>query len=169
MSIFKMKDNMGRYRTRSLFFETNAPHLRDEYPPIYTLKEDTYKGYKSARQIYLMAKDPTEYKAAIALFGSWSHWNYMLANCKWFLVKVEEWRAELEVMLRSESIDSIVADSNSDSKSAISSNKWLADKGWEKNDQRGRPSKAKVAKEAKILSRIEEDLAEDIARMESFH
>lgn len=163
------KDSKGRFRTRSLFWETNAVHLRDEYPPIYTLKDEDYLEYKSARKIYLEQRDPTEYRAAMAIVGSWAHWKHMLENCKWFVEKLDEWRDELEVLLRSEGVEGIVADSQSSSRSAVTSSKWLADKGWEKNDQRGRPSKAKVAKEAKILNRIDEALDEDIQRMRNFH
>jgi len=163
------KDSQGRFRTQSLFWEKNKVALRDEYPPIYTLKDEDYKDYKSARLIYLAQRDPTEYKAAIALFGSWAHWNHMLESCKWFVEHLEEWRSELEVLLRSEAIKGIVDDSESDSKSNVTSCKWLADKGWEKSDTRGRPSKKAVEKEAKIQGRIAEELDEDIARMEQVH
>ena len=170
-----MKDSKGRFRTRSLFWETNAVDLREEYPPVYTLKDEDYKpeGFKetlpSARKIYLAQLDPTEYKAAQVLLGSWKHWQYMVQHCKWFSVKVEEWREELEVMLRSSAITEIANDSVANSRSSVASAKWLADKGWEKNDERGRPSKKVIAREAKIQGRIAEDLDEDIKRMQEFH
>ena len=148
--------------------------MREKFTPLYTLKDEDHEVegvvYKSARNIYLAQRDPTEYEAAQVLFGSWRHWKFMVKSCKWFRIKVEEWRDELEVQLRSEAIREIVADTTSTkSRSSISSAKWLADSGWKTEDGRGRPSKKAVAKEAKIQGRMAEELEEDIERMQEFH
>ena len=163
-----LKDDQGRWRTRSIFFETSEPGLREQYPPLYTLKDEPHTiygvTYPSARQIYLEERDLTEYSAAMKLLGSWRHWKW-LCSVQWFQEYIQEWRDELEVILRSEAIRGIAKDASSESRTRITSAKWMAEKGWAKDDKRGRPSKKKIEKEAKIHNRIAEELDDDIERM----
>lgn len=91
----------GQRLTEALFKETLSAHSwKAGYRPLYTLKEEpTKEGLPSAYQIYMDSK--TEYDAAIALVGSYSHWNHLL-ELSWFMdgipdvgfYGVKAWREE---------------------------------------------------------------------------
>jgi hypothetical protein len=78
---------------------------------------------------------------------------------------VEEWQEELEVKLRAEAIRTVVADSGSESRSSVSSAKWLSDKGWVEKRKAGAPSKKEKEREMKVQSKIKSELDEDYARI----
>ena len=59
-----MKDNVGRYRTQSLFREFYV-HTSTGLSPIWTLKDEDPQGeLPSLKRIYLDYEDPTEYSFA---------------------------------------------------------------------------------------------------------
>ena len=159
------KDVIGRWRTQSLFFETNTD--RSEFFPPFTLKDaDITRDGKvcvSIKQIYMQLSDPTEYEPAMAILGSWQHWQRLLTT-SFFLPIVTQWREELEVKLRSQGVKKVI-DSLGDGKQGLSSAKWLADKGWEPVKSKGRPTKEMVAGELKKQSRIQTTLKEDALRV----
>lgn len=154
-------DSRGRYLLQPLFHEQPSNTL-EEYPASYTLKnEDNPElGLRSARKIYVAQLDPTEYRAAMALVGSWAHWK-RLTECPWFKPYLEEWREEVSVILQSNAIIEMLAKSV-DPKNTLAT-KYIADRGWDKKI--GAPSKkAKTAKELReeriedrVLSGIEDD------------
>ena len=159
----KYKDTQGRFLTKSLFKETSTLEQRKKFTPEFTLKEDDIKGYKSMRKLYLSFEDPTEYKFAIEILGSWDHWK-KLSNSSWFLEHVDNWRSELEVKLRSKGIITMtglaVTDKNKDAA------KWLATGGWNTSTiKRGRPTKEEVEGERKTLARIKSSVMDDAERL----
>lgn len=157
----KLKDTMGRPLTQGLFLEINY----DTKYAVYTLDEEdkTYNGvvYPSLKALFLKIADPTEYKFAKQCLLNWRHWVRLNAN-KVLREYFDEWREELEVMLRSDAIDGIAELATDGNFQAA---KFLAEKGW---DQRpaGRPSKAEKEREMRITDRISDALTEDINRME---
>ena len=150
------RDKMGRYRTLSLFVETN----NDNDTPVFTLKPRDHNGCVSLKQLYLSYDDPTEYSFAIEVLGSWEHW-LKLSNSTWFKEYIEAWRLELEVKLRSKGIKEIRNQAAAGNKDAA---KWLAEKGWDKR-QAGRPSKAEIERERKQQANVSNSLEDDAERI----
>lgn len=161
----KLKDTMGRPLTQGLFLEIG---YNTDYA-VFTLEDNdkTYKGkvYPSLKKLYLASEDPTEYRFAKEHLINWAHWKRLNAN-KMLKDHFDEWREELEVMLRSEGIASIL-EMTADGEN-FQASKWIADRGWEKRGA-GRPSKQEVDRESRIQSRISEELTADIERMEKFN
>ena len=159
----KLKDRQGRYRTQSLFHELIQWNTRQNYEPLYTLAEEDGKfGLPSARQIYLQAEDPTEYEAAMALVGSWDHWQKLMGN-EGFMDYLKEWREELEILLTSKSLKKINDIARSDAKDARMAAQFLATKGWE--SKAGRPSKKKINEQARKIAEDKKSYEEDYARV----
>lgn len=160
----KYKDAQGRFLTRALFKETSDLMSRKKFSPEFTLKEYDITGYKSMRALYLSFDDPTEYKFAMEVLGSWDHWQ-KLSACTWFKEDLEAWRFELELKLRSQGIttmkDLATVDRNKDAA------KWLAQGGWNTSStpKRGRPSKQEVEGERKIQARMKNDIEDDAKRL----
>lgn len=149
------KDEQGKWRTQALFYEY---YINQEYA-VFTLadkhREIEGKTYYSLKQLYLEISDPTEYKFAIDIIGSWAHWQRMR---KYFLKDhIKVWEAELELKLRSEGVLNNIEAARKGNYNAA---KWLADKGWEV--QRGRPTKeekeGRLKKEAAFDKAIEKDM-----------
>jgi hypothetical protein len=129
------KDSMGRWFTKSLFFETARTDQKDRV--LFTLKEEEHLGYPSLKEMYLDTEDPTEYDFAVEHLGGWNHWK-ALTKCKWFAPYLADWRDEMEVRVRSRGIKSLI--SHSLTPKGQTSAKWLAEKGW-LDKKRGAPSK----------------------------
>lgn len=161
------KDSQGRYRTQSLFVE----HSHESYPAFFTLKkqdvEKNGRTYCSLYQKYMEIADPTEYKVAIRLFGSWDHWQ-ALCSSKWFTALLTGWREELKVKMESDRYEEMQVhiSKNPESAKAIQATKWLAERyGEQATVKRGRPSKAEKAAHLKKVVRESEDTREDAARL----
>lgn len=157
MSTFK--DNMGRWFTKGLFWETCSPENKDWAS--YTLKDAEHKGLPSLKQLYLACEDPTEYEFATQYLGGWAHWK-ALKQSKWFAPQYEEWVEELEVRLRSDAIRKIAEHSRGEK--GYQAAKYLADKGWDLR-KAGAPSKAEKQREMKVQSRMHDEIDEDMARI----
>lgn len=161
-----MKDSQGKYLTQALFLEVNY----DTKYAVYSLKEDDYefkgKLYPSLKRLYLEHEDPVEYDFARTYLADWNHWKRIMAN-NMISKHIEEWREELELKLRSQSVRDIFLKSAEDSQGSFQAAKWIADRGWDKRGP-GRPSKAEVEKEDRIRDRIEEEFGADILRMTNY-
>ena len=160
----KLKDTMGRPLTQGLFLEIG---YNTQYA-VYTLEDEDklYKGvmYPSLKKLYLAAGDPTEYMFAKANLLNWQHWRRLNDNkvlCAYF----DDWREELEVMLRSEAIQGIIDDTANDG--SFQAKKWLADRGWVK-EKVGRPSKQERERETRIHERVNDALMSEVERMDKF-
>ena len=153
----KAKDHLGAWRTQSLFFELNKTNMDDA---VFSLKQydliKPNKTYPSLYLLYMQYNDPTEYQFATEVLGSWSHWQKMLNN-KQIREKVEEWRAEVEVRMMSDSIKNMVRAGREGVK-GIAANKYIMEKGWLK--RAGRPSKEEVEREKKVMLKFDKELDE---------
>ena len=148
------KDTLGRYLTQSLFYEyagKGAP---------FTLKPYDHDGSVSMKQLYLAANDPTEYKFAIEVLGSWEHWQKLISS-DWFHSYVAAWRDELEVKLRSEAIVSIHKQANEN----VSAAKWIAEKQYAQKGKVGRPTKEETAHTKKVQAMIDQETEEELNRL----
>lgn len=153
-------DDRGRYRTLSLFLEDGY-----DTDALFTLKgyDHEYKGkvYPSLKKLYLEASDPTEYQFATTVLADWEHWQRMCSN-KILSKHIEKWRIELELKLRAEGVDRILRSARS--KGNWLAAKFLAEKGWEQRTA-GRPTTDEVEREIKVQAAIQEEFADDIARL----
>lgn len=163
-----MKDKQGRYRTRSLFWEYRV----DGYDPVFTLKEYDYKGYISLRKKYLEIADPTEYKFATRMFGSWEHWD-RIKDVPWFNELLTEWRNELKVRLSSDVFHRMqdLAKKNAGSPQGMGADKFIFDNFVKDKDtskpapKRGRPSKEEVKGAVKQAAKSKQEYLDDAARI----
>lgn len=155
----KLLDSGGKPLTQSLFLEIGYSDQS-----VYTLKEDDYeyKGtvYPSLKRLYMEMSDPTEYDFAIKYLLGWKHWKRLCAN-KLIRSYIDEWREELELKLRSKGVKEAMKAAELGGFQAA---KWLADKGWDQR-QAGRPSKAEIERETKVIARLNDEFSADIVRL----
>lgn len=181
------KDQGGRWRTTSLFWETfdwgnqdiNGIYLFDKFSPIFTLREHAFcipasnklgERYKdrlvpSIREIYLSYEDPTEYLFAEQVFHSTYHWKH-LQSLPWFQPYLDEWRLCLREKLRAIGCEALVRIAKgSDPKLALQAAKWLAEEGFSQRRGKGRPSEVSVQVEVKREASIDKIYQEDAERL----
>ena len=161
----QLKDNLGRPLTQSMFLEIG---YNTQYALFTFNDEDKIyndKTYHSLKKLYLQIADPTEYEFARTCLLGWSHWKRLVEN-KALRPYFDEWRDELEVLLRSEGVRAAM-DMSSSEGGNFQAAKWMAEKGWEKKAV-GRPTKQSGEKEARINERINDELNNNILRMEKF-
>lgn len=158
-------EDFANYRTLSLFVEKN---FDESFKPIFTIKERDFKKdgtvYYSLKQIYLSYSDPTEYTFATEVLGSWKHWQ-KLCNNKFLGALINEWREELEIKLRSESIRSIIQTAKEGGHKGVTAAKYVSEHGWNKR-KAGRPTTAEVKRETKVLSKLETEINKDLERLD---
>lgn len=154
-----MLDSVGRSLTQSMFLEVGYSDAA-----LYTLKDvdHEYNGkiYPSLKRLYLLEEDPTEYEFAVKYLLGWKHWQRLCEN-KLLRKSIDEWRAELEIKLRSRAVKEMIKSSAS---GKIVASKWLADKGWAQRGA-GRPTKAEVEGEKALLATVAEEFNEDVQRL----
>ena len=133
-----LKDKMGRFRLQSLFVENKLPN----YTAPYTLKPYDHRGAMSMYRKYMEIGDPTEYRIAIGLLGSWAHWQ-ALCGCTWFKPLVKQWREELKIKFESDRYQEMLetAEKNKGTPTGVQASKWLAERYNKEPLKRGRPSK----------------------------
>lgn len=154
---------MGKPMTQSLFLELGY----NIDSAVYTLKDNDYeykgKLFLSLQKLYMAIADPTEYTFATQCLLGWKHWQRICDN-KQLKTHVEEWRAELEVKLRSQGVIEAIKQATTGSFVAA---KWVADGGWEKRSA-GRPSKAEIEKRAAIAAKVDDEYSADIVNMRNY-
>lgn len=155
------KADNGRFLTEALFWETNRD--RTKYAPLFTLKEEEHEGLPSMRAEYLRIGDPTEYRFATEVLGSFSHWK-ILRELPWFKPHLAEWQDALDAQLRAEAATAARTILNSESATdaaRLQAAKFLSDRAWAKKHTKGRPSKHEVERftreEAALTKTYEED------------
>jgi hypothetical protein len=161
--IIDLRDELGRYRTASLFKESYVSHVsKEKYPPLFTLKPRDTDGLLSMGKIFIDLEDPTGYQVAIKLLGSYDHWKE-LCKAKWFIPYLQAWEEELEIKLQSQALVKIKEIASGDTSQSIQAAKFLNDKGWK--PKRGRPSKEEREHAMKLTTRLEEAVSEDLERI----
>lgn len=159
------KDSTGRWLTTGLIWEIA---ISGKENVMFTIKDEPItveingkkRKLKSLKKMYMECRDPTEYTFATKCLGGWQHWK-RLCSSRHFKPIVEEWREELEVMLKSEGIKAMAALANENDRIAA---KWLAEKGWVEK-AKGRPSKVEKEKEARIDSAVMDSVMDDLERI----
>jgi hypothetical protein len=144
----------GQPPVGSLFYELPSPN--QTHGPYYTLKEFDHAGYPSMHKLFIEIGDPTGYKAAMELLGSWKHWQ-VLEKSPLVGPYIKKWKEELEIKLRAEGIQQMVNFSHSEKGQQAA--KWLAEGGW-KPPQRGRPSKESIEREKRIHAGVNREVEE---------
>jgi len=157
-----LTDHVGSYRTVSLYRELNQSTLE----PLLTLKEVDYE-YKgrilpSLHRLYMEISDPTEYRVAMEIFGSWRCWQRQV-NSKAIFEHIAEWREQLEIKLRSEALTALISTAVEPGPKGVAAARYVAEKGWEK--RAGRPSKAEVERQKKIHAGINSAVESDAERL----
>ena len=159
----RYKDTMGRWLTESLFYETASNQSMAVYTlKPYHLKTKDGRELMSLKQLYIDSADPTEYTFTTTHLGGWAHWQRLLNSVK-LRPYFDEWREELEIMLRSQAVRSMMHTAVSEGAKGTTAAKWLADKGW--LEKRGRPTVAEKRKELKKQMMIKDEVAEDAERL----
>ena len=164
------KDDLGRYRTQSLFWELSHGVDTIKYPPVFSIKDydierDGVK-YPSLKRIY-MSYDHLpgyEYEFAIDTLGSWDHW-CKLANDTIPDIKdtIKAWRDELDIKHQALGMKALIHASKDNDAKAVNAAKYLVEKGY--ISKRGRPSKAEIEGEVKRSARSKKELNDDLERI----
>lgn len=162
----------GQYLTKSLFYEKWTLYTieqRGDNKPAFTLLGKDIDGLINAQRTFVELNDPTGYKWAIQYLDSWPHF-LVLMKCGWFKEAFDEWVAELEVKLRSESISKLRDIAASGTPQAVAAAKYLATLDYKKvGGSRGRPSKEELVGELKRQARHQQDSVDDAKRIGLVH
>lgn len=116
---------------------------------------------------YMEIGDPTEYRIAVGLLGSWEHWSN-LCECTWFKPYIEKWRNELAVKFESDRYQEMldVAEKSKGTPQGVQATKWLAERySTPTKPKRGRPSKAEKKAALKEATEEEQLLQEEANRL----
>lgn len=155
----KYKSTNGSLLFKPLFWETSSVlDVVARTKVLYTLKDEDYKGYPSLKRLYLEEGDLTEYSFAIKYFHDLDHWE-RLCDKSWFRNYIMEWRRQLELKIRSQSLKALisltenpsVADSNP---SKVSINKFLAEGGWRSTRTERRKNNRETTKVEQKLDEV---------------
>ena len=160
----KFKDSVGRWRTKSLFYEANDYQIVDA---LFTLAEEDRviknKKLVSLRKVFVELEDPTGYLLSKKYLGGYTHWE---AICKSSLKEeIDKWREELEMKLRSIGVQKVIESAKGGN---FNASRFLAEKGWEKRVA-GRPSSEEIEKITKQEAKLRNEFADDLKRMETLH
>ncbi len=159
----KFKNSQGARYLKNLFYEMVVSDKHDAV--LYTLKDEDTHGYPSLYRLYMEEGDVTEWAFAGKHLDGYEHWTQLCA-CSWFKEYADRWRTELEYKIVTEALATVMEDAESTSKTAISSARFLIDRGWkEKKSPIGRPTKEKIARKAKEIAFEEMEIDEDYKRM----
>ena len=124
---------------------------------------DGKKDLEEWRTRFVAIADPTEYRAAIDLVGSWAEWQRFKKEWKEFRdVILIDWLAEVEIKLRSDAIGNMCEQALDPKGTAAA--KWIAE-GRYRPRKVGAPSNAEVQRQAKIQASIDDEVEDDIARV----
>lgn len=135
----RFKDEKGRYIVQGIFLEDRYNTDLAVYTSAGEDKEYQGKIYPSLKRLYLEEGDVEEYLFATKYLYDWPHWKRLCKNAMW-KQHIEDWREELFLSLRSESMATMV--DLAISEKSYQAAKFLIDKGWDKKAV-GRPKKEK--------------------------
>ena len=135
----------GKYSVSSLLWEGN-------YAEDAPLSVTGHQGRIDLRELWMTycVTDPTEYSLAMALFGEWDAYDRFVTN-KRNAPHIEKLRTEATVARKSAAFTRLVSDaSNPDSKTGVTSAKYLIEEAWMKprNSGDGRKHRAQMRETA---------------------
>jgi hypothetical protein len=113
---------------------------------------------------YLALGDPTGYRAAIHLLGSWKHWE-KIRDRPWFKDHVAAWNAEIVASLNVKGLDAIVKAADRGDLKAAEYLIGYTTAGPASKPKRGRPSEAEIRRTAREMVSDDLELDEDAARI----
>lgn len=127
---------------------------------IYDLNNNYFFSFK---RLYLEYLDPTEYKQALGIVGTWRHWKLLKRTNK-LKDLFEECEEELDIKMKSLAIESLKKVAVVGDAKGVAAAKYLANLEY-KGSTRGRPSKAE--KEGNLKKELEDtiDFKKDLERM----
>lgn len=165
-----LKDDLGRYRTQSLFWELRHGGDTVKYPPVFTTKDEDIERdgvkYISMKKIYMTYDHIPgyEYEFAMEVLGSWDHWN-KLANDTIPDIKnmIQSWRDELDIRLKAHGLKALIYASRDNDAKGVQASKYLVEKGY--IQKRGRPSKEEVDRELKANTKLKKEFESDLERI----
>lgn len=164
-------DSKGWLRTKTLFIDTyeqGGTRFKERIlrlPPLFTLRENDYKGCIALKRIYLNYRDPTEYAFATAVFNSYEHW-LKLCETKFFEHHHAKWKNELEIALRSEGIRTLRLMTSRNDSTGFNASKFLASKGWDtRTPQEKRKASEQKKHEKTIVDKALKNVDDDLARI----
>ena len=159
-----MKDETGRTRTQSLFWEYRINDAPPDYAPLFTLKDREHHGLPSLKKIYMSYEHipGQEYEFAIDVFNSWDQWQ-AICNNKLLAKEINKWKNEYDVRLRAKAMKTLIRNALEDGAKGVASAKYLAEGAW--IGKRGRPSKEEVQRELKLQASLAKEFNHDIERI----
>lgn len=160
------KAGNGQLYLRQIFYEFNNTELD---VVLYTLKEYDIevdgKLIPSLSKLYIGLGDVSEYEFANKYFYNYRHWR-MISEANWFKDYIGPWREELTAKKMAEALNQLVLTAKGESRDAFQANKYLLDKGWlAPRGSKGRPTKESIKKEAELLFKEKDELADDFDRL----
>jgi hypothetical protein len=161
----KMMGGNNKPLTTGLFIDLEEGGLNEA--AIFTKDEmDKVIGkvtFLSFKRLFVETGDITGYDFAKKYLMGWKHFNAMQGNKK-IRALIEEAQEELEVKMLSEALAQAESLSN-EGNAAMT--KFIAERGWVKGKQ-GRPSKAAIEKEARVIAAVNNEWGEDIKRLADY-
>jgi len=148
----KFLDGSGKRVITGLFKEFGRCDVK--FKPWATLEE--------WKEVFLDCRDPSEYKAAMALVGNWDHWNE-IRNHPTIKPHIDKWHEELAIKLRSEAIVAMVGHAKQPGGTAAA--KWLADKGYASEGLKQAVGRPKKEPEGVDSGAIEKRVVGDLKRL----
>jgi len=126
------------------------------------LFEDGTYDLQNFHDTFLKLEDPTEYEAALELVGSWVQWERLKRDWPAFRTHIQNWKAELEVKLKSRAIkqvNELAFDGN------FQASKWIAENGWERRAGAGRPTAAEKKRAEREVAQKASETSSEKARI----
>ena len=136
---------VGRQAAKALFEGPDATYNLQEFHDTFIKLEDT-----------------SEYLPALQLVGTWTEWERLKRDWKGFATYIQSWKEELEVKLKSRSMQQIIKLAKDGNYQA---SKWVAEEGFNKRSGAGRPSASERKRAAKELSSEAADTIQDRERV----
>lgn len=112
-----------------------------------SLEAEANQRFAGLLNAYLRFRDPTEYCFAKQHFGTWAAWK-AFSEKEEIRPVIGQWREELTVKLRYESLARILEAAQGETRDALSANKYIYETLAEDKGKVGRPSKEAISKEA---------------------
>jgi len=146
----KFRNKANQLICKNLFQELSSN--KDQV--IYTLAREDNK-YPSIYKLYIESADLVEYNFATKYFENFQHWK-KICQLPVFQAYISEWREELELLIRSKALSSLIKRSEQSTEIAkyLLNNNWVS-KLHENNpavNLRGRPSKQEIKNHLTLIS-----------------
>ena len=158
----KYLGSSGHYLTKGLFYEFRHQNT-DSVNEVFTYGEQDIekdgKTYLSMYKIYMEFE--SEYEAAQAILGSWTHWQ-KLCECAWFKPHLKKWREEREIRESAMGKAALIKEAR---KGSVAAAKALVD--YANKRGAGRPSKQEKANQLKREVSEDKLIKEEIERITS--